>query len=73
MLILFNGAPMTIARWLNLKDFIFFAFLFIFSSMLVVSDASEDMVDSSFTPTTDLLIYGLVGSSILENDQPSFF
>ena len=59
---------MSIVRWLNLKDFIFFAILFIFSSMLVVSDASEDMVDSSFTPTNVLLIYGLVGSSLLKKD-----
>ena len=59
---------MSIVRWLNLKDFIFFAILFLFSSMLVVSDASENMVDSSFTPTNDLLIYGLVGSSLLKKD-----
>jgi hypothetical protein len=66
MLILFNGAPMTIARWLNLKDFIFFAFLFIFSSMVAFSDTSEDIADSSYYGlTTDLIIYGLVGSSIL--------
>ena len=56
---------MSIARWLNLKDFIFFAIPFKFLSMLVTSDTSEDMVDSSFTLTTDLVIYGLVGSSLL--------
>ena len=68
MLILFNGAPMTIARWLNLKDFIFFAFLFIFSSMVAFSDTSEDVTDSSYYGlTTDLIIYGLVGSSILNS------
>lgn len=56
---------MTIARWLNLKDLIFFAFLFIFSSMVAFSDTSEDITDSSSGFTTDLIIYGLVGSSIL--------
>ena len=46
-------------KFCALRDF------FISASMLAVSDASEDMVDSSFTPTTDLLVYGLVGFSIL--------
>ena len=50
------------------KKFYIFCDPFYVSSMLVVSDASEDMVDSSFTPTNDLLIYGLVGSSLLKKD-----
>ena len=52
----------------HLKDFIFFAFLFIFSSMVAFSDTSEDITDSSsYGFTTDLIIYGLVGSSILNS------
>jgi hypothetical protein len=60
---------MFIARWLNLKDFVFFAALFIFSSMVAFSDTSEDITDSSsYGFTTDLIIYGLIGSNILNKD-----
>lgn len=57
---------MTIAGCLNLRNFIFFVFFFVFSSMVAFSDTSEDITDSSsYGLTTDLIIYGLVGSSIL--------
>jgi hypothetical protein len=60
---------MFIARWLNLKDFVFFAALFVFSSMVAVSDTFDDITDSSsYGFTTDLVIYGLVGSNILNKD-----
>jgi hypothetical protein len=53
----------------KLKDFIFFAALFVFSSMVAVSDTFDDITDSSsYGFTADLVIYGLVGSNILNKD-----
>lgn len=60
---------MSSARWLNLKEFFFLLVLLIFSSMVAVSDVSDDKVGtSSYALTTDLLVYGLVGSSLLSKD-----
>lgn len=60
---------MSSARWLNLKEFFFLLVLLIFSSMVAVSDVSDDKAGtSSYASTTDLLVYGLVGSSLLSKD-----
>ena len=60
---------MPFARWLNLKEFILLAVLFLFSSTVAVSDSAQDLSDSSsYASTTDLLIYGLVGSSLLASE-----
>lgn len=57
---------MSIFRWLNLKEFFFLSVLLIFSSMLAVSDTADDTTGtSSYGLTTDHLIFGLVGSSLL--------
>lgn len=56
-------------RWLNFKKFILLLALFMFSSVLAVSDTSKGSSESSsYAITTDLLIYGLVGSNLLNND-----
>jgi hypothetical protein len=56
-------------RWLNLKEFILLAVLFLFSSTVAVSDSTQDVsISSSYASTTDLLIYGLVGSSLLDRE-----
>jgi hypothetical protein len=60
---------MPIARWLNLKEFILLAVLFLFSSTVAVSDSTQNFSNpSSYASTTDLLIYGLVGSNLLNNE-----
>ena len=57
------------SRWLNLKEFIMLAVLCLFSSTVAVSDSTQDVSNpSSYTSTTDLLIYGLVGSNLLNNE-----
>jgi len=56
-------------RWLNLKEFILLAVLFLFSSTVAVSDSTQNVHNSSsYASTTDLLIYGLVGSNLLNNE-----
>ncbi|MFP6834068.1 MAG: hypothetical protein VB914_04190 [Porticoccaceae bacterium] len=60
---------MPFARWLNLKEFVLLAVLFLFSSTVAVSDSTQDLSDSSsYAFTTDLMIYGLVGSSLLARE-----
>ena len=60
---------MPFARWLNLKEFILLSVLFLFSSTVVVSDSTQGVSNSSsYASTTDLLIYGLVGSNLLNNE-----
>jgi hypothetical protein len=60
---------MPFARWLNLKEFILLAVLFLFSSTVAVSDSTQDVSNSSsYSSTTDLLIYGLVGSNLLDSE-----
>jgi hypothetical protein len=60
---------MPFTRWLNLKEFVLSAVLFLFSSTVAVSDSAQDLSDSSsYAFTTDLLIYGLVGSSLLARE-----
>jgi len=57
---------MPFARWLNLKELILLAVLFLFSSTVAVSDSTQDVSNSSsYASTTDLLIYGLIGSNLL--------
>jgi hypothetical protein len=59
---------MPFARCLNLKEFIILVVLFMFSSTVAISDATQDLSDSSsYVTTTNLLIYGLVGSNLLSN------
>jgi hypothetical protein len=60
---------MPFARWLNLKEFILLVALFLFSSTVAVSDSTQDVSNSSsYSSTTDLLIYGLVGSNLLDSE-----
>lgn len=60
---------MPFAKWLNVKEFLLLAVLFLFSSTVAVSDSAQDLSDStSYVSTTDLLIYGLVGSSLLADE-----
>jgi hypothetical protein len=60
---------MPFARWLNLKEFILLAVLFLFSSTVAVSDSTQDVSNaSSYASTTNLLIYGLVGSNLLDSE-----
>ena len=60
---------MPFSRWLYLKEFVLLAVLFLFSSTVAVSDSAQDLTDpSSYVSTTDLLIYGLVGSSLLASE-----
>jgi hypothetical protein len=60
---------MPFAKWLNVKEFLLLAVLFLFSSTVAVSDSAQDLSDSSsYASTTDLLIYGLVGSSLLASE-----
>jgi hypothetical protein len=60
---------MPFSRWLKLKELVLFAVLFLVSSMVAVSDSTQDVSNSSsYASTTDLLIYGLVGSNLLNND-----
>jgi hypothetical protein len=60
---------MPFAKWLNVNEFILLAVLFLFSSIVAVSDSAQDLTDSSsYASTTDLLIYGLVGSSLLDSE-----
>jgi len=60
---------MPFARWLNLKEFIMLSVLFLFSSTVAVSDSTQVVSNSSsYASTTDLLIYGLVGSNLLNNE-----
>jgi hypothetical protein len=60
---------MPFAKWLNVNEFILLAVLFLFSSTVAVSDSAQDLTDSSsYVSTTDLLIYGLVGSSLLASE-----
>lgn len=54
--------------WMNLKKFILTVALFLFSSTVAVSDSVRDLSDSSYASTTHLLIYGLVGSSLLSSE-----
>jgi hypothetical protein len=60
---------MPFSRWLNLKEFILLAVLFLFSSTVAVSDSTQNFSNSSsYASKTDLLIYGLVGSNLLNNE-----
>lgn len=60
---------MPFAEWLNLKEFLLLAVLFLFSSTVAVSNSAQDLSDSSsYASTTDLLVYGLVGSSLLASE-----
>jgi hypothetical protein len=60
---------MPFSKWLNVKEFLLLAVLFLFSSTVAVSDSAQDLSESSsFAFTTDLLIYGLVGSSLLVSE-----
>lgn len=60
---------MPFARWLNVKELFLLAVLFLFSSTVAVSDSAQDLSESSsYASTTDLLIYGFVGSNLL-NDE----
>jgi hypothetical protein len=60
---------MPFARWLNLKEFILLAVLLLFSSTVAVSDSTQDVSNSSsYSSTTDLLIYGLIGSSLIVSE-----
>lgn len=60
---------MPFSRWLNLKEFILLVALFLFSSTVAVSDSTQDVSNSSsYSSTTDLLIYGLIGSSLIVSE-----
>jgi hypothetical protein len=60
---------MPFSRWLYLKEFVLLAVLFLFSSTVAVSDSAQNAPNSSFyASTTDLLIYGFVGSNLLNNE-----
>jgi hypothetical protein len=60
---------MPFTKWLNVKEFFLLAVLFLFSSTVAVSDSAQDLYDSSsYASTTDILIYGLVGSSLLASE-----
>ncbi len=60
---------MPFSRWLYLKEFVLLAVLFLFSSTVAVSDSTQNAPNSSsYASTTDLLIYGLVGSNLLNNE-----
>lgn len=62
---------MPFARWLNLKEFVLLMVLFLFSSTVAVSDSTQDVSNLSpysYSSTTDLLIYGVVGASILGSE-----
>ena len=60
---------MPFSRWLYLKEFVLLAVLFLFSSTVAVSDSTQNVPhSSSYASTTDLLIYGLVGSNLLNNE-----
>lgn len=59
---------MPFAKWLNVNEFLLLAVLFLFSSTVAVSDSAQDLSDSTYyVSTTDLLIYGLVGSSLISD------
>lgn len=59
---------MPFAKLSNIKEFLLLAVLFLFSSTTAVSDSAQDLSEStSYVSTTDLLIYGLVGSSLLSD------
>ena len=59
---------MPFAKWLNVNEFLLLAVLFLFSSTVAVSDSAQDLSDAtSYVSTTDLLIYGLVGSSLISD------
>ena len=60
---------MPFSRWLNLKEFMLIIVLSLFSSILAVSDSTQAVSDSSsYASTTNLLMYGLVGSSLLGSE-----
>ena len=60
---------MLINRWLDLKGFIFCVLLLLLTSMVAVSDTSKDPRNSSSNNyTTNLVVYGLVGSNLLNKD-----
>ncbi len=66
---LFDGFLMFINRWLDLKGFIFCGLLFLVTTMVAESDTSIDPRNSSSKNyTTNLVIYGLVGSNLLNKD-----
>jgi hypothetical protein len=57
------------SRWVNLKEFILLAVFFVFSSTVAISDSTQNLSNSSsYASTTDLLIYGLVGSNLINNE-----
>ena len=60
---------MLIAGWLYFRYILSSASVYTFSSMLVVIDTSQEMVDSRCTITTVLVIYGLFGFSLLKNHK----
>ena len=60
---------MPFSRWLNLKEFILLVVLFLFSSTVAVSDSTQGVSNSSsYASTTDLLIYGLIGSNLIVSE-----
>jgi hypothetical protein len=57
---------MNLFKTLRLNKLLLIVGLFMFSSMVAISDTSEDLSGaSSFSFSTDLIVYGLVGSNIL--------
>ncbi|MDA7794922.1 hypothetical protein N9I89_02360 [Porticoccaceae bacterium] len=60
---------MPFSRWLNLKEFTILAVLFLFSSTVAVSDSTQGVSNSSsYASTTDLLIFGLIGSNLIVSE-----
>ena len=60
---------MNLFKMLHLNKLALIVGLFLFSSMVAISDTSEESSgSSSFTFSTDLIVYGLVGSNILSAD-----
>ncbi len=60
---------MPFGRLFNLKKLILLVMLFLFSSTVAVSDSTQGVSNSSsYASTTDLLIYGLIGSNLIVSE-----
>jgi hypothetical protein len=56
-------------RLFNLKKLILLVMLFLFSSTVAVSDSTQGVSNSSsYASTTDLLIFGLIGSNLIVSE-----
>jgi len=63
------GTRMNLFKKLRLNKLTLIVGLFLFSSMVAISDTSEDLSDPYFFSfSTDLIVYGLVGANILSAD-----